>query len=30
VIAKQNLVLATGHPTAEEALLLFAKDGDRE
>ncbi len=23
VIAKQNLVLATGHPTAEEALMMI-------
>jgi len=29
VIAKQNLVLATGHPTAEEALLLVREGRDR-
>jgi hypothetical protein len=29
VIAKHNLVLATGHPTAEEALLLVREGRDR-
>jgi hypothetical protein len=29
LIAKQNLVLATGHPTAEEALLMIREGRDR-
>jgi len=29
VIAQHNLVLATGHPTPEEALLMIAKDATK-